>query len=172
MSDDSTDGLLFAAMIDWLVDHAPDAVADLPFPVTVEDGTGLTMNTGTYVHVGTADPYSTSIEGAADADQEWPLATQQARDETGSLVLSIESNDDGGDNGGGDTGQKRARDRVVQVGRRLLQMIRRDTRMGIAGMLKTSSGGITFDQGPTDNGVGAVLVIHITYSARIQGGLS
>lgn len=166
MSTGTADGLLFASVIDWLVDRAPDALVGCGFEVTVEDGTGLSMNTGTYVHIGTGDPFSSSIEGVADADQEWVTATQAVRSETGSVVLCIESHDDGGQGG-----QKRCRDQVIEVGRRLLQLIRRDTRMGIDGMVKTSSGDINFDQGPTDTGVGAVLVIHVKYEARIQGGL-
>jgi hypothetical protein len=157
--------MLFADVIDWITGHADDAFATLDFDVTVEDGGGLSENTGVYVHVGTADPLATSTNAAADADQEWPNATVATRTETGSVVLSIHAVDGGGD-------QKRVRDQVVAAGRALLQMIRRDVRMDVEGIVKTSTGDINFDQGPTDNGVEALLVIHVRYDARIQGGLA
>lgn len=127
--------------------------------VEVWDGLPMTNAPGTYLFIGVDDPDVTKVS-AADAEQEWPHATAQSRNEDGAITLACESIDGSGD-------LKACRDEVFRVVGVVLDRVRTTKTLGVPGVLWLNSTGLRLEQGQGDAGASALLTFRITYTARI-----
>jgi len=144
-------------LIDAMVSDfgALPALAD----VTVSDGLALTNEIGTYLWVGVDDPDGMKT-ASADADQAWPHATAQARNEEGGITLSVESIT-------GDGNPKDVRDEVYRVAGAIQTRLRESKTLGVPGVLWLSFANHRLEQGQTRDGAVALLTFRITFTARI-----
>lgn len=144
-------------LIDAMVSDfgALPALAD----VTVSDGLALTNEIGTYLWVGVDDPDGMKT-ASADADQTWPHATAQARNEEGGITLSVQSIT-------GDGNPKDVRDEVYRVAGAIQTRLRESKTLGVPGVLWLSFANHRLDQWQTRDGAVALLTFRITFTARI-----
>ena len=145
------------ALIDAMVSDFV-ALAELA-DVVVSDGLALTNEPGTYLWVGVDDPDGLRVP-SADAEQEWPHATAQSRNETGSVTLACEST-----NGEADT--KAARDEVFRVAGVIQDRVRTSKTLGVPGVLWLNVSGLRLEQAQTRDGAAALLTFRINFQARI-----
>lgn len=134
------------------------ALSDLS-GVEVSDGLSLTNEPGTYLYVGVDDPEGLKVS-AADADQTWPHATAQARNEEGSITLAVESIN-------GDGAAKDARDEVYRVAGAIQDRLCATPTLGVPGVLWTSFANHRLEQAQSSEGASALITFRITFTARI-----
>ena len=127
--------------------------------VTVCDGLPLTNETGTYLYVGVDDPDGLRV-AAADAEQSWPHAVAQGRDEEGGVTLACESIDGGGD-------LKACRDEVFRVVGLVQDRLRASKTLDVPGVLWLNATQLRFEQAQTSVGAAALLTFRVNYQARI-----
>lgn len=127
--------------------------------VQVCDGLPLTNDPGTYLYVGVDDPDGMKV-ASADAEQTWPHATAQARNEDGGITLACESIDGEGD-------IKACRDEVFRVVGLVQTRLRATPTLGVTGVLWTSYANHRLEQAQTSAGAAALLTFRISFSARI-----
>ena len=149
------------SVIPDLIDAMVSNFAALPdlSDVEVSDGLSLTNEPGTYLFVGVDDPEGLKVS-SADADQTWPHATAQARNEDGAITLAVESIN-------GDGTAKDARDEVYRVAGAIQDRLRATPTLGVSGVLWTSFANHRLEQGQTRDGASALLTFRITFTARL-----
>lgn len=149
------------SVIPDLIDAMVSDFAALPdlADVEVSDGFTLANEPGTYLYVGVDDPEGMKA-ASAEADQTWPHATAQARNEDGSITLAVESIN-------GDGSAKDARDEVYRVAGAIQDRLRATPTLAVAGVLWMSFANHRLEQGQTRDGASALLTFRITFTARI-----
>ncbi len=145
-----------------LISRLVELLTDRLDGVTVEDGWGISQNSGRYLYVGADSPFSTSQTTGATATQEWPMSTAAGRREQGTVTCAVLCWDGGGD-------MKVARDDAFDILAVVQRELRADTRLGIDGLLKTSFTGLDYGQDQTDDGAVCLCTFTIDFSADLRG---
>lgn len=127
--------------------------------VTVCDGLPLVNDDGTFLYVGVDDPDGMRVT-AADAEQSWPHATAQARNEEGAVTLACESLDGAGD-------LKACRDEVFRVAGLVQDRLRMSKTLGVPGVMWLNCTSLRLEQAQTGDGASALLTFRVNYQARI-----
>lgn len=136
--------------------------AQVPVGVTVEDGWGITENSGVYLYVGADSPFAASQTTGATATQEWPMSTTAGRREQGTITCAVVAWDGSGD-------MKVARDAAFEVVAVAQRELRADTRLALDGLLKTSFTGLDYGQDQTEDGAVCLCTFSIDFAADLRG---
>ena len=155
-------------IIDRLVGWCSERPELVDAGVLVVDGLGNVNDLGDYLHVGVDNPFGSGQVAAASSDQNWAGATPSIRrEDEGSVTCTVVSNNPDGN-------QKAARDRVFMVAGVVQQMLREYIRLDppgfepINGLIKTSFGGLEYDQDNDQEGALAVLVFRSGFQMNLS----
>ena len=116
--------------------------------------------------VGMADPRGSGTDdNAGDFTQDWPNATAQSRSESGSVRCVAMAFDGSGS-------MKAARDAAFAIVAEVQALLWADTRLGVAGVVKTSFNSTSWDQRQTDRGAMCAVLFSIDFTSMLQRSAS
>ncbi|MBK7823369.1 MAG: hypothetical protein IPJ61_20500 [Tessaracoccus sp.] len=135
--------------------------------VAVVDGLGNIDDVGDFLHIGVDNPFGTGQVAAGQSDQEWSGAGPTLRTETGSVTCVVICRDADGD-------QRACRTRCEGILATVQRLLRTNIRLDPEGftapygLVKTSFGGLEYDQDNAEDGALALAVFRVGFTFNLN----